>query len=44
MRAMCGVQLKDRERAKEFLLILRLNEIKDQLLWQTMYDGIGRLR
>ena len=29
--AMCGLQLKDRKRAKELMLVLGLNETVDQL-------------
>ena len=31
MRVMCGVQLKDREITKDFMLMLALNETIDQL-------------
>ena len=31
MRAMCGVQLKDREISKDLMLLLGLNETMDQL-------------
>ena len=43
MTAMCGVQLKDIKRAKEFILMMGLNETIHQWLSQCcLYDHVLR--
>ena len=40
LRAMCGVQLKDRKKSKDMMLIYDLNETIDQWQWQTLFVGM----
>ena len=41
MRVMCEVQLKDRKRYTDLMLILGLSETYDQLATQTLFVGKG---
>ena len=43
MRAMCGVQLKDREISGDFMLMLGLNETIDQLAMATSVCYYGHV-
>ena len=40
LRAMCGVQLKERKRSTDLMFMMTLSEAIDQWLWQTMFIGI----
>ena len=43
MRAMCGVQLKDSERAKDFMLILGLGAAVDKWAVVSSMHGYGQV-
>ena len=40
VRSMCGLQLKDRNRARELMLMLDLNDIIDQLAMASSVHGV----
>ena len=40
MRAMCGVQLKERKISSNLIFMLSLSKTMDQLLWQTVFIGM----
>ena len=43
VRAMCGVQLKDRKRSTDFMFMLGLRETMDQLAMTNSVRWYGRL-
>ena len=43
MRAMCGVQLNDRESSKDLMLMLGLSEAMDQLAIASSVRWYGRM-
>ena len=43
MRAICGVQLKDRNRSKDLMLMLDLNETIDQLAMANSVHWYGHV-
>ena len=43
VRAMCGVQLKDRKRSMDLMLMLGLNETIDQLAMENSFRWYGHV-
>ena len=43
VRAMCGVQLKDRKRHSDLMSILGLNETMDQLVMESSFRWYGHI-